>query len=166
MIRAATTSQSHPGTSAWALSVTNAQKKRQARPQRTYRGRYVYAWFNEESKLPFYIGRGTGSRAWDRHQDGDGRAMFCQTTRVSTPGFRVEVIRDNLTEEGAALAEACLISFVSQCGGTLTNQVGGMSRQERPPLELDAGLLGHPESDDCPQEPLSDPETQIDTPKN
>ena len=166
MIRAASKANAHPGANAWAISVTNAQKKRQSRSSRNYRGRYVYAWFNDESKMPFYIGRGTGSRAWDRHEDADGRAMFCQTTRVSAPGFRVAVIRDNLTEEGAALVESCLMLLVSQCGGTLTNQVGGMSRQERPPLELCVGTISQLASSGLPQDARSGTKSEIDTPEN
>jgi hypothetical protein len=101
------------------------------------RGRYVYAWFSDTDPLPFYIGKGVDGRAWERHQDADGRAMWCQTVRSTAKGFRAEVIRDNLTNEGALLVEAVLIAFTQLLGALLTNQVGGMSRQEQPPLELE-----------------------------
>jgi len=103
-----------------------------------FRGRYVYAWFSEDSPLPFYIGKGTGKRAWERHEDSDGRAMWCQTFRATAKGFRAEVIRDNLTDEGALLLESCLIAFTKLLGGLLCNQIDGISRQERPPLDLDS----------------------------
>jgi hypothetical protein len=103
-------------------------------------GRYVYAWFNDESDLPFYVGKGVDDRAWKRHADEDGRSMWCQQVRVTSSRFRVEVIRDNLTNEGAMLVEASLISFVRLCGGLLANQAEPLSRQERPPVELSESL--------------------------
>ena len=106
------------------------------------RGNYVYAWFEANNSLPFYVGKGVDNRAWDRHEREDGTAHWCQTLRVSCVGFRVEIVRDNLTPEGAALLEATLIAFVTQCGGMLANQTGPMRRQERLPLTLaDAGAV-------------------------
>jgi hypothetical protein len=111
-------------------------------PKKIPTGRYVYAWFNDESDLPFYVGKGVDDRAWRRHVDQDGRSMWCQQVRVTSSCFRVEVIRDNLTNEGAMLVEASLIAFVRFCGGLLANQAEPLSRQERPPVELNASL--HP----------------------
>ena len=108
---------------------------RERRPQP--RGRYVYAWFCGDEPLPFYVGKGAGSRAWDRHRDDYGRAAFSQTQRCAAENFRVVIVRDNLTEEGSMLVEAALIRFVQQSGGLLANQRDGMGRQERPPLELE-----------------------------
>lgn len=138
MKRSTKSAKQHPGVNAWAIAVTKAQARRQPREDRDFRGRYVYAWFNDCSPLPFYVGKGTGDRAWSRHEDEHGRAAYCQTVRVANPGFRVEVIRDNLTDEGAALVEACMITLVCKAGGTLANQREGLSRRERPPLELPA----------------------------
>ncbi len=129
----------------WANAVARADKSRRKRDLhgRTQaglprpRGRYVYAWFNDSSPLPFYVGKGSASRAWDRHEDDHGRAMWCQTIRASCAGFRVEIVRDNLTDEGAFLLESSLMSFVAMLGGTLSNQASGMLRKERPPLELE-----------------------------
>lgn len=101
------------------------------------RGNYVYVWFEANNPLPFYVGKGVENRAWDRHEREDGTAHWCQTLRVSCVGFRVEIVRDNLTPEGAALLEATLIAFVKQCGGTLANQTGPMRRQENLPLTLE-----------------------------
>jgi len=110
-------------------------KKLDPRPQP--RGRYVYAWFCGDEPLPFYVGKGAGSRAWDRHLDDYGRAAFSQTQRCAAENFRVVIVRDNLTEEGSMLVEAALIRFVQQAGGLLANQRDGVRRQERPPLELE-----------------------------
>lgn len=130
-------------------------KKQQAQPQAEYevepiqrqlkipRGRYVYAWFNDQSDLPFYIGKGVDDRAWRRHIHRDsGISQLCQQIRSCSSGFRVEIIRDNMTNEGAMLVESALIAFVSQCGGFLSNQVDPLCRQERPPLELCASGVG------------------------
>lgn len=105
-------------------------------PRKIPTGRYVYAWFNDESDLPFYIGKGVDDRAWKRHKHADGRSQWCQQIRASSSGFRVVVVRDNLTNEGAMLLESALITFVSQCGRVLANQVDPLRRQEVPPLEL------------------------------
>jgi len=111
-------------------------------PRQIPRGRYVYAWFNSESNLPFYVGKGVGDRAWRRHvHSDDGRSQFCQQLRSACSGFQVRIIRDNLTNEGAMLVESALISFVSSCGGFLANQVDPLRRMERPPLELFAAEM-------------------------
>lgn len=103
------------------------------------RGRYVYAWFNDDSPLPFYIGKGVDDRAWRRHvHSNDGRSQLCQQVRCSSAGFRVEIVRDNMTNEGAMLVESALIRFVACCGGLLTNQVDPLCRKELPPLELES----------------------------
>jgi hypothetical protein len=141
------TRRDHNGTSVWIRPTWSKANKPPKR--RRHKGRYVYAWFNADSPLPFYIGKGSDSRAWDRHADKNGRAMWCQTTRVASEGFRVEVIRDNLTDEGAMLLESALIAFTQLLGGTLCNQSSGLSRNEEPPLEID-GCLQHPQAaQDC-----------------
>lgn len=130
----------HGGTSVWSLATKSASSRRPrgkvSRKRNKPHGSYVYAWFNESSDLPFYIGRGEGWRAWDRHIDKSGLAQPCQMTRSASKRFRVVILRDNLTLEGAILLESCLISFVSQIGHVLTNQMAGSLRQEVPPLEL------------------------------
>lgn len=113
---------------------TNRPSKRVTR--RLPRGRYVYAWFNDESNLPFYVGKGTGERAWTRHTQKDGRSMWCQNVRAASSGFRVEIIRENLTDEGAMLVESALVAFIRACRHITANQVDPMRRQEVPPLTL------------------------------
>jgi hypothetical protein len=108
------------------------------RPARCPRGRYVYAWYSSDSDLPFYIGKGVGDRGWRRHvSKGSRLAAWCQTLRASSERFRVEVVRDNLTNEGAMLLESALIAFVASLGGILANQVDPLRRQECPPLEIE-----------------------------
>ena len=116
----------------WGKSAPSPQPRRPVP-----RGRYVYAWFKDGELLPFYVGKGVDSRAWDRHLRKDGQAQWCQTVRAAAKDFRVEIIRDGLTEEGALLLESVLMAFITARGVVLANQVSGMKRQERPPLELD-----------------------------
>ena len=102
------------------------------------KGHYVYAWFRNKEVLPFYVGMGLGYRAWDRHIRPDtGCPQACEMLRITASSFEVRIIRKNLTEEGARLVEAVLISFLMNCGCRLSNQLDGMSRQEVPPLSLD-----------------------------
>jgi hypothetical protein len=109
------------------------------KPAKVPRGRYVYAWYSSDSSLPFYIGKGVADRGWRRHvSKGSRLAAWCQTLRASSENFRVVVVRDNLTNEGAMLLESSLIAFVSSLGGLLANQVDPLRRQECPPLELEA----------------------------
>jgi hypothetical protein len=99
------------------------------------RGRYVYAWFNNDSPFPFYVGKGVGGRGWMRHMH-KGQSAFCNRLRSSSSGFRVYVVRDNMTNEGAMLLEAALIDLFSALGGCAGNQVSPLRRQEVPPLWL------------------------------
>lgn len=99
------------------------------------RGRYVYAWFNNESPFPFYVGKGTGGRGWERHMS-KGQSAFCNRLRSSSVGFRCQVVRDNMTNEGAMLLESALIDLFSALGGCQGNQVSPLRRQEVPPLWL------------------------------
>lgn len=99
------------------------------------RGRYVYAWFNDESPFPFYVGKGVGGRAWQRHML-KGQTAMCNKIRSSSRGFWVHVVRDGLTNEGAMLLESALIELFSSLGGCTANQVSPLRRQEVPPLWL------------------------------
>jgi hypothetical protein len=118
----------------WSSGEEKGEKER-----RDTKGRYVYAWFEGDAQLPFYIGKGVGDRAWKRHWQafcGSKRSSFSQLVRVTAENFRVVIVRDNLTDEGAMLVEAALIAFVQKAGGLLANQADGMRRQEKPPLTL------------------------------
>ena len=99
------------------------------------RGRYVYAWFNNSSPFPFYVGKGTGARGWRRHMH-KGQSAFCNRLRSESAGFHCQVVRDGMTNEGAMLLESSLIDLFSALGGCNGNQVSGLRRQEVPPLWL------------------------------
>ena len=100
------------------------------------KGSYVYAWFKDNEPLPFYIGKGNESRAWDRHKGAGGLNAWCETVRSTAKNFQIKIVRDNLTDEGAILIEATLINFFSSCGVRLANSLSGTTRQETPPLIL------------------------------
>jgi hypothetical protein len=93
-------------------------KSRPALPQ----GKYVYAWFKDDDVLPFYIGQGTGKRAWMRHKNTHLTAR-CQQEKESSDTIRVEIIKDKLTDKGASFLESALISFLANtCRCPMSNQ--------------------------------------------
>jgi hypothetical protein len=106
------------------------------------KGRYVYAWFNDGSPFPFYVGKGVADRAWQRHML-KGQSAFCNKIRSTSTGFWVHIVRDGLTNEGAMLLEAALIEMFSAMGGCVANQVSPLRRQEVPPLWLRDVLANH-----------------------
>lgn len=98
------------------------------------RGVYVYGWFDGDSPFPFYVGCGQDKRAWCTHRK-SGEVAPCQRMREQVRDFRVVMFRRNLTKEGAALVESVLIDYFGRFGTILTNQVSGLTRKDRPPLE-------------------------------
>jgi hypothetical protein len=108
---------------------------------------YVYAWYKDNEVLPFYIGRGMGNRAWETHKTNGGRS-FCEKIRKSVKDFKVSIIRDRLTKNGAILCEQVLTKLIQDSGAfLLTNQTfdnGSAKQQPMEPLEILA------EADDKP----------------
>lgn len=94
-------------------------------------GYYVYLWMDKNCL--FYVGKGIGRRAWERHITGkgiDSRSADCEKRRSVATDFRVIIARDNLTDEGARLLESVFIDlYRPEC-----NQMDGIHRQEKPPL--------------------------------
>lgn len=88
------------------------KKKRNHRKAVVTKNRfYVYAWFQAGSAMPFYVGKGSGSRAW-RKERGDAA---------------VRLLREGLTEEQALLVEGVLIDVLWDVGAPLINLRRGCS---------------------------------------
>ncbi|GAB3826750.1 GIY-YIG nuclease family protein [Pontibacter rugosus] len=90
---------------------------------------YVYALKDPRSKpaKPFYIGKGTGNRAWE-HQlniDDSEKGQVINDILLSEHEVIHTIISDNLTEEQALKIEAELISAfgIRSQGGLLTNRI-------------------------------------------
>lgn len=79
-------------------------------------GRYVYIHRKRSDMSVFYVGKGTGNRAW-RHV---GRNKYWINT-IKKHGFCVEVVQDNMSEEDAFLLEMWLIAKFRHEGVSLTN---------------------------------------------
>lgn len=83
---------------------------------------YVYAHILDNETVPFYIGKGKGKRAYDTKN----RSKFWN--RVAKKGYRVEFIRENLSEEEALLLEVTMIKTLGRRDnktGCLVNMTDG-----------------------------------------
>ena len=90
---------------------------------------YVYALKDPREKpaKPFYIGKGTGNRAWEHQANIDDSEKGLVIKGILDAGKKVmhTKIAENLTEEQALKIEAELISAfgIRSRGGLLTNKV-------------------------------------------
>jgi hypothetical protein len=98
---------------------------------------YVYRLKDPRSShaAPFYLGKGTGIRAWEHELKSDGSSKGNRISDIKNAGLDVIVstLADGLSESQALKLEAELISAfgTEATGGPLTNAViptGMMSR--------------------------------------
>lgn len=109
---------------------------------------YIYALKDPRASpaLPFYIGKGTGVRAWDHTVIVDGTRKGRRIAEIIEGGFDVvtTVLADDLTESQALKLEAELISAfgTEATGGSLTNSVvPSGTAVVRPGLVVPSGVV-------------------------
>ncbi len=110
---------------------------------------YIYALKDPRRSpaMPFYIGKGIGSRAFDHLQVEDGTLKSKRIKEIQAVGFEVVVVilADDLTENQALKLEAELISAfgVEEFGGLLTNKVlpSGVVRRSQPNVVVPFGSV-------------------------
>jgi uncharacterized protein len=101
---------------------------------------YVYALKDPRSSpaRPFYVGKGTGSRAYDHLVTPDRTRKYARIKEILEAGARplIDILVEDLTEAQALRLEAELISAfgTEDTGGLLTNSVvpagiGGKKRK-------------------------------------
>ena len=82
---------------------------------------YVYGWYHPKEKLPFYIGKGRGRRAWDKHTINNFTLAKCQLAR--TTDTVIKIYMDDLTNANALLIEELLIRVYTENGAILINNM-------------------------------------------
>lgn len=110
---------------------------------------YVYALKDSRTSpaLPFYIGKGTGSRAFDHLVSPDATLKYTRIKEILDAGRRpiVDILVEDLTEAQALRLEAELIAAFGtiESGGLLTNAVvpSGLGGKKRTGIIVPQGCI-------------------------
>lgn len=111
---------------------------------------YVYALKDPRRSpaKPFYVGKGTGSRAYDHLARPDKTRKSVRIEEIKRTGLKplVDILVDNLSEHDALRLEAELISAfgTEETGGLLTNAIvpaGAGSSRHRPTVVMPDGAV-------------------------
>lgn len=110
---------------------------------------YVYALKDPRTSpaMPFYIGKGAGSRAFDHLVTPDATAKYAKIKEIVSLGSKpiVDILVEDLTETQALRIEAELIAAfgTTATGGPLTNAVvpSGLGSKKRKHLVVPQGAV-------------------------
>lgn len=110
---------------------------------------YVYAIKDPRSKQPrpFYLGKGTGSRAYDHLVSPDATKKYKRIKEILDTGKKpiIDILVEDLTEAQALKIEAELIAAfgTEETGGILTNAVvpSGLGGKKRDHISVPQGTV-------------------------